>query len=434
MTSWHNWAGLASATPTEVRSPRDTDDVVAAVHRALERRTTVKMPGTGHSFTGIAAPEGIMLSPTQLSGITAVDREAMTVTALAGTPLRVLNASLEALGLSLHNMGDIAEQTVAGATSTGTHGTGGLVASLSAQLAGLELVTGTGDVVRASESENPDVFAVARLGLGALGVLTTLTFRVEPLFTLAAHEFPMSWTEAHTRFDELAEDHHHFELYWFPHTDRVLAKADDRTLDEPEPLGRFRRWLDDDFLSNTVFGAVNRLGNARPGWIPRMNQVAGRALSERTYSDVPHRVFTSPRQVVFREMEYAVPREAGLTALREARKAVEGSGWRISFPVEIRVAPADDVALSTAYDRDSFYLAFHTHHRSDWATHAAYVAAMEDVMCAYDGRPHWGKLHTRTAADLAPAYPRFGEYVALRDRLDPDRLFGNDYLRRVLGA
>src|SRR3954453_6714479 len=183
MSSWRNWAGLTTVTPTEVRTPRDTDDVVAAVERARERRTTVKMPGTGHSFTGIAAPEGIMLSPAQLTGIVAVDREAMTVTALAGTPLKVLNAGLEALGLSLHNMGDIAEQTLAGATSTGTHGTGGLVGSLSAQLAGLELVTGTGEGIRASETENAEVFAVARIGLGALGILTSITFRVEPLFT-----------------------------------------------------------------------------------------------------------------------------------------------------------------------------------------------------------------------------------------------------------
>jgi L-gulonolactone oxidase len=327
-------------------------------------------------------------------------------------------------------MGDIAEQTVAGATSTGTHGTGGLVASLSAQLTGLELVTGTGEVVRASETENPDVFAVARIGLGALGILTTLTFRVEPLFTLEAHEFPMLWDEALDRFDELAADNHHFELYWFPHTERVLAKENNRTLDEPEPLGRFRHWLDDDFLSNTVFGLVNRVGNARPRWIPRINDIAGRALSERSYSDAPHKVFTSPREVVFREMEYAVPREAGLDALRAARRWIDDSGLNISFPIEVRVTPADDIALSTASGRESMYLAFHVNEKTD---HTAYFTGVEDILRSYDGRPHWGKLNTRTAADLEPAYPRWSEFQDTRDRLDPDRIFSNDYLRRVLG-
>jgi FAD-linked oxidoreductase len=430
MTTWRNWAGLTSVTPTEVRTPRDVDDVVSAVARARDRRTTVKMPGTGHSFTGIAAPEGIMLSPAQLTGIVGVDRDAMTVTARAGTPLRALNAGLERLGLSLHNMGDIADQTVAGATSTGTHGTGGLVASLSAQLAGVELVTGTGEVLRASEAEQADVFAVARLGLGALGILTTLTFRVEPMFTLEAHEFPLLWDEALERFDELAEDHHHFEIYWFPHTDRVLAKANDRTLDEPRPLRPLRRWLDDDFLSNTVFGLANRLGDARPSWIPRINEVAGRALSERSYSDVPHKVFTSPRRVVFREMEYAVPRAAGLDALREVRRWIDRSGLEIGFPVEVRTTPADDLALSTSSGRPSMYLAFHVNARTD---HTAYFAGVEDILRRYDGRPHWGKLHTRTAEDLEPAYPGWSQFRAVRDRLDPDRVFANTYLRRVLG-
>ncbi|HEX2894337.1 MAG TPA: D-arabinono-1,4-lactone oxidase [Marmoricola sp.] len=430
MTSWHNWAGLSSVTPTEVRTPRDTDEVVAAVHRARERRTTVKMPGTGHSFTGIAAPEGIMLSPRQLSGIVSVDRDAMTATAYAGTPLHLLNANLEALGLSLHNMGDIAEQTLAGATSTGTHGTGGLVGSLSAQIAGFELVTGTGEVLRASETEHPEVFAAARVGLGALGILTTLTFRIEPTFTLEAHEFPMRWDEAISRFDELTEGNHHFEMFWFPHTEAVQAKANNRTIDDPEPLSAFRHWLDDEFLSNTVFGLANRVGNRWNAAVPRVNRFSGHVLSERTYSDVPHKVFTSPRRVVFREMEYAVPREAGLDALRTVRRWIDASGLNISFPVEVRTTPADDIALSTSSGRASLYLAFHVNAQTD---HTAYFRGVEDILRGYDGRPHWGKLHTRTAADLAPAYPRWAEFQAVRDRLDPDRLFSNDYLRRVLG-
>lgn len=433
-TTWRNWSGLTEATPAAVSTPRHVDDVVAAVQRARETGTGVKMPGSGHSFTAIAKPEGVQLLPDGLAGIRAVDPDALTVTVGAGTPLHVLNSTLEQHGLSLHNMGDIAEQTVAGATSTGTHGTGGVAASLSAQVAGLELVTGTGEVLRASEEENADVLRVARLGLGALGILTELTFRVEPLFTLQAHEFPMHWRDAVRSFDELAAEHHHFELYWFPHTDRVLAKANDRVLDDsddlPGPLHPLRRWLDDDFLSNTVFGLVNRVGNARPGLIPRINDISGRALTERRYSDVPHKVFTTPRRVRFREMEYAVPREVGLDALQEVRAWIEQSGLQIGFPVEVRITPADDVPLSTSAGRDSMYLAFHVNSRTD---HTAYFAGVEEVLRRYDGRPHWGKLHSRTAADLEPSYPRWDEFRALRDRLDPDRVFSNGYLRRVLG-
>ena len=436
MTTWRNWAGLESAVPQRVSGPADTEGIVAAVRRARDEGTTVKMAGTGHSFTSIAAPEHTMLTPHRLTGIVAVDRQAMTVTALAGTPLKVLNAELENLGLSLHNMGDIAEQTLAGAVSTGTHGTGGVAAGLAAQLAGLELVTGTGEVLAATADENADVLEVARVGLGALGILTTLTFRVEPLFLLEAHEQPMAWDEALATFDERAATHHHVDMYWFPHTDRMLTKTNDRLdadLAEAEPLPAWRAWLDDEFLSNTFFGWLTAGANRAPRVVPRMNRMTSRVLSERRYSDLAHRVFTSPRRVVFREMEYAVPREAGLAALREARRAVDASRWRISFPVEIRVAPADDIPLSTASGRDTMYLAFHTPHRSDQDDHTAYFSAMEAIMRAHDGRPHWGKVHTRTAADLAPAYPRFGEFLAMRDRLDPDRVFANAYLRRVLG-
>ncbi len=428
--AWRNWSRLTTTTPTEVIFPTGTEDVAAAVHRARELGTTVKMPGTGHSFTGIAAPEGVMLSPQALSGLVAVDAAANTATAKAGTPLHVLNSALESHGLSLHNMGDIAEQTIAGATSTGTHGTGGLVASLSAQIEALELVTGTGEIVRASATENPDVFAVARLGLGALGVLTEITFKVEPLFTLEAHEFPMLWDEAIAGFDQLAAESHHAEMFWFPHTDRVLAKENNRTLDDPEPLGRVRHWIDDELLSNKLFGLVNRVGNLRPSLIPTMSNIAGQALSERTYSDVPHKVFTSSRSVVFREMEYAVPREVGLEALQEVRRWIDASGIAVSFPVEVRTTPADDIALSTSSGRDSMYLAFHMNAQTD---HTGYFAGVEEILRSYDGRPHWGKLNTRTAADLAPAYPRWAEFQAIRDRFDPDRVFSNTYLTRVLG-
>jgi FAD-linked oxidoreductase len=413
--------------------PGSTAEVVTEVLRARDTHSTVKMIGTGHSFTAISAPEATMLRPGGLTGILAVDRRAMTVTARAGTRLFDFNAALEGLGLTLHNMGDIAEQTLAGAISTGTHGTGGVAASLAAQVVGLELVTGTGELLTATAEENPDVLEVARIGLGALGILTTVTFRVEPLFLLEAVEQPMSWDEGLDSFDEMTDTADHVDMYWFPHTDRLLTKRNTRLgtdLSQAKPLPRFRGWLDDDFLQNTAFGVLTAGANLSPRVIPRLNRLAAGLLSPRSYSDVPHRVFTAERRVVFREMEYAVPREAGLDALREARRALDASDLRISFPVEIRVAPADDIPLSTAHGRDAFYLAFHTHRDAE---HRDYFALLEPIMRAHEGRPHWGKVHSRAAADLAPAYPRFDDFLAMRDRLDPHRVFANDYLRRVLG-
>jgi FAD-linked oxidoreductase len=430
---WSNWSGLARTTPAQVFAPRTPDDVAAAVAEARAAGTTVKMVGTGHSFTAVAAPEHTMLLPTHLTGIRHVDRDAMTVTAAAGTPLHVLNHELERLGLSLHNMGDIAEQTLAGAISTGTHGTGGRVASLSGQVVGLELVTGTGELLTADEGENPDVLDVARVGLGALGVLTTVTFRVEPLFALRAHERPTTWREGLASLLDLDDAHDHVDAYWFPHTDRMLLKTNDRlplAQVDDEPLPRWRAWLDDELLSNTLFSGLNRIVTRVPAAVPALNEISGRLLGERSYTAPAHRVFTAQRRVVFKEMEYAVPREAGVAALTEARRLIDASDWRISFPVEVRLAPAEQTPLSTSHGHASVYLAFHTYVDAE---HDAYFAGVERVLRDHGGRPHWGKLHSLTAAELAPAYPRFGEFLALRDRLDPDRVFANDHLRRVLG-
>ena len=431
VSAWHNWSGLATARPGQVLSPVDTKDVADAVRAARGRGLRVKMVGTGHSFTDIAVTDGVLLRPDRLVGVRTVDRASMTVTVLAGTPLRVLNARLADLGLALNNLGDIDRQTVAGAISTGTHGSGGRWSSLSAQVPGVELVTGDGSVVTATPDQDPDLFAAAQLGLGACGILSAVTFHVEPAFLVQAVEEPMTWDEVVGGFDDLVEAHHHVDIHWFPHTDRALSKRNDRTTDPAQPLSRVRAYVDDDLLSNRVFGLTNRFGNAVPGAVPALSRVASRALTARSYVDASHRVFVSERLVRFREMEYAVPRAAGMPALVEARRAMERGGWPISFPVEIRFARADDVWLSTAYERDTVYLAFHVNAQTD---HTAYFRAVEQVMRAHDGRPHWGKLHTRTAEDLAPAYPRWDDVLRVRDRVDPERLFANGYLERVLGA
>ncbi|UDY22371.1 D-arabinono-1,4-lactone oxidase [Nocardioides sp. Kera G14] len=440
MPEWRNWSGLESATPGHVVTPRSPGEVITAVTSAAEAGRRVKMVGTGHSFTGISAPvsgnAGVMLSPTAMTGILAVDRDAMTVTAAAGTQLKHLNAALESLGLSLHNMGDIAEQTLAGAISTGTHGTGGLRAGLGAQVAGLEMVTADGELVAVTE-EDGELLDLVRVGLGAVGIIVSVTFRVEPLFGLRATETPMAWDEFVGSFTDLIADDGagrstHVDAYWFPHSDRVATKRNVRVeLDELDPLPGWKAWLDDDFMQNTLFGALCRTTNRFPRAIPRANRFAASQLAHRTYADVAHKVFVAERRVVFREMEYAVPLESGLDVLEECRRAVEASDLRINFPVELRVGRAESPALSTAHGRDSLYLAFHTHAEVD---HRPYFALIEPILAAADGRPHWGKVHTRTAAEFADLYPRFNEFVALRDRLDPRRVFSNAYLERVLGS
>ncbi|WP_431772739.1 D-arabinono-1,4-lactone oxidase [Streptomyces cucumeris] len=427
---WRNWAGNVAARPVRSVSPSSTQDLVEAVRGAAAEGLPVKAVGTGHSFSTAAATDGLLIRPDRLVGVREVDREAGTVTVAAGTPLKQLNETLSAHGLSLANMGDIMEQTVAGATSTGTHGTGRDSASISAQIAGLELVTADGSVLRCSAQEHPEVFAAARVGLGALGVVSAITFRVEPEFLLTAREEPMPFDRVLADFPQLAGENEHFEFYWFPHTGNCNTKRNNRSPGPAAPVGRVSGWVDDELLSNGVFQVACSVGRAVPAAIPGIARISSRALSARSYTDIPYKVFTSPRRVRFLEMEYALPREAAPDALRELKRTVDRSDLRVSFPVEVRTAPADDIPLSTASGRDTAYIAVHLYRGTP---HRAYFTAAEQIMTAHGGRPHWGKLHSRDAAYLAGVYPRFGEFTALRDRLDPDRLFANDYLRRVLG-
>ncbi|MEV5176019.1 D-arabinono-1,4-lactone oxidase [Streptomyces flaveolus] len=429
--TWRNWGGNVSARPARQVTPASVEELAGAVSRAREDGLKVKAVGTGHSFTSIAATDGVLIRPQLLTGIRTIDRASMTVTVEAGTPLKRLNAALAREGLSLTNMGDIMEQTVSGATSTGTHGTGRASGSIAAQIKALELVTADGSVLTCSEKENPEVFAAARIGLGALGIVTAITFAVEPVFLLTAREEPMPFERVLAEFDELWAENEHFEFYWFPHTGNTNTKRNNRSAGPEQPVAPLAGWIEDEFLSNGVFQVAQWVGRAAPATVPAIARIASRALSARTYTDIPYKVFTSPRRVRFVEMEYAVPRAALVETLRELKAMVDRSGLRVSFPVEVRTAPADDITLSTASGRDSAYIAVHMFRGTPYQ---AYFTAAERIFTAHEGRPHWGKVHTRDAEYFDRVYPRFGEFTALRDRLDPDRLFQNDYLRRVLGV
>lgn len=429
---WRNWAGNQRAHPTEFVEPATVEELRAVLERA---ETTVKCVGAGHSFTSIAVTDGIRVSLDRISGIESVARDpdgTAMVTVLAGTRLRELTASLWDLGLSMTNLGDIDEQSIAGAISTGTHGTGARFGGIAAQVRALEILTADGRLLTCSPQEESDIFDAARVGLGALGIITRVTLECVPAFALAAREAPATLTGTLAELDSNVTGVDHFEFYWFPHTDRVLTKANTRMpLQTPlAPLGKLRAYIDDELMSNTAFEALNRIATRFPASIPRVNSISSRALSAREYTDRSHRVFASSRKVRFREMEYAVPSESISYVVREIDRWLESSSCTVAFPVEVRFAAADDIWLSTAYERPSAYVAVHQYHRRD---HREYFATVEAIARSVGGRPHWGKLHGLVADDFAVMYDRFDDFRRVRDRLDPDGLFQNQYLRTVLG-
>jgi L-gulonolactone oxidase len=433
MTTWTNWAETTTAHLAGIAQPSTVDELRAAVAGAARDGMRVKPIGAGHSFTAIGQTSGIQIRMSNLAGVLRADVPSGLVTVLAGTRLHELNETLWHLGLSMTNLGDIDVQTVSGAIATGTHGTGARFGGIATQVRGLQIVTADGTLLECSADENAELLAAARVGLGALGVIATVTLQCEPAFALAASESPATLDEVLDGLEENVDGNDHFEFFWFPHTRRVLTKRNNRVLPGTrlEPIGRLRHKIDDEFLSNTVFDAINKVTSRRPSLIPHANAFAARALSARDYIDRSYRVFASPRTVKFREMEYAVPRAAVPQVLAEIEAYLARSGEQTGFPVEVRFAAADDIPLSTAYGRESGYIAVHEYIRRDYER---YFHAVEAIARDVGGRPHWGKLHWRDAESLREAYPRFDDFVALRDKLDPDRVFGNEYLAKVLGA
>lgn len=426
-----NWARNQSGAPAEVRTPSSVRDVARAVQDAAASGRRVRMVGTGHSFTGVAITDGIMLRPQGLTGIRSVttDNGSSSVCVLAGTPLSVLNEELGKRGLALANMGDITAQTVAGAIQTGTHGTGRDTGGLADQVVRLEMVLADGSVVTASPGE--DLFDAARVGLGALGVLTAVTFRVEPSFLLHNSRRATPLSDILDRLDSMTSANEHLDFFWLPHTDACLVKTNNRHPGPAKPPSSVKHWMDNVFLENTLFGALCGIGGRFPATIPRLNALSAAFLGDSESVNTSYKIFTSVRDVRFLEMEYAVPRERLEQALRETRDLIERMDWKITFPIEVRVTPPSDAWLSTAYGRPSAYIACHIYRPTP---NPAYFEGVEEIMTRLEGRPHWGKLHTRDAAYLAGVYPRFADFVALRDRLDPGRVFANSYLDTVLGA
>jgi len=456
---WSNWAGDQHCTPAAIERPSSIAEIAAALERARAHDQRVRVAGAGHSFSDIALTDGRLLRLDRMSRLLEVDRASGLVRVQGGITIHALNARLAAIGLAFENLGDIDVQSIAGAISTATHGTGARLRNIPSQLAALTLVLEDGSTLRCSEHDDPELLRAARVGLGALGVVAEVTLRCVPAFRLHGLDAPAPLEQTLERFEELALANDHFEFYVFPHTRTALTRTNNRTEEPARPRGRASAYANDVLLTNHAFGLFCRLGRRMPAQIPRINRLLTRLAGAGRRVDRSDRIFVSPRLVRFTEMEYALPRERTVEAVRRVLELVEGGplvggsggrgsrtggprpaggGWRggrrapfaVPFPIEVRTVAADDALLSTAAGRDSGYVAVHMFEGMAWEP---YFRAVEAIMDELGGRPHWGKRHFQSAATLSARYPEWERFQEVRRRLDPEGRFANDYTDRVLG-
>jgi L-gulono-1,4-lactone dehydrogenase len=400
------------------------------VKQAAAEGLEVHAVGSAHSFTDCAASAGVTVDTTGMRRVLNVDAASGQVTVEAGIKLHELGPVLAANGLALENQGDIDRQSVAGAISTATHGTGAAFQNLSARVVGLRLVGADGQIRDLRPETDAEAYRAARVSIGALGVISAVTIQCVPLYTLHREDRKRDLDETLDRLDEYVDTNDHFEFYVFPYTQTACTRETRRAHDDPDPTPRWRRLLEEGGVENAALLALAGTGKRIPKLVPRLNRTLVSLINGNVTEDHAYRVYASLRKVRFNEMEYAVPQEAVPEAVRRVLDLVERHRLPILLPLEIRYAAPDDAFLSTAHGRETAYIAVHQYHGMEFET---YFRGVEAIMDSYGGRPHWGKRHYQSAATLRERYPDWDRFQTVRARLDPDGVFGNDYTRRVLG-
>ena len=430
--SFSNWAGNHRSYPLRRHRPRGDRAIANVLAHARDRGETVKVVGAGHSWSDIACTDGHLISLDEDRDIVSVDTRTCTVTARAGIRLRDLSQIVHRYGLALSNLGSIAEQSVAGAISTGTHGTGLRFGNLATQVIGLRLITGTGDILDLDATCEPELFAAARVGLGCLGIISQVTLQCEPAFNLHEQTRPMAFAEAFAALPELVAGHEHTKLWWLPHTDVVHVACYDRTDAPVSRTAGLQFKIEHHRAMTALLGALIGTGNRLPGTVPYLNRLARplllRATDRVNRSD---RVFATVMPSPHLESEYAIPYQHTREAAERMRALIRAQELRVNFIQELRFVAADDLLMSPAFGRDSCFFGAYIGACRD---RERFFSGFEDIMLDLDGRPHWGKIFTVGHAEFAARLPNFERFAAIRARLDPNGVFVNPFIRRVFGV
>jgi L-gulonolactone oxidase len=426
---WHNWSGYVVCPAAQVSTPSSEAELTDVVRRAARTGQSIRVAGGGHSFSPLVATDGIILSLDRLQGVIDIDARSGTARVQAGTRLWALGAPLAAGGFAMENLGDISVQSVAGATSTATHGTGATLGNLATQICGLKFLTADGDEISASPTENPELFAGGRVALGSLGVLTEISLRLVPSFRLKLERGKRNFEECLAQTASLIANNRSFEFYWLPHTDTVLTKTWNIT-DEPADTLGWQRYVSEVLLENAVFGLLCRLGKAMPSLCPSISRGCAALASAGTQIDASYSSLATVRQVRFNEMEWSLPANRGAEALREIRAFISRREFPLMFPLEYRWVQGDDIWLSPNYGRDSVHISVHQYRGMPFAH---YFDGVQAICLNHGGRPHWGKCHSLAAPQLSTLYSRWNEFLALRERMDPAGRFLTPYLRTLFG-
>jgi len=418
-----NWGGNVEFAPGRIERPKTTDDVIAIIKSAREQKRKVRAIGSGHSFSPLIVTHDVLVDLSDMSGL--IKTESETATFAAGTPVSRATELLWHEGLALANQGDINHQTLAGAVSTGTHGTGLAFGSLSSFVRELEFVDGQGRV----QVTTPENLHAAQVSLGSFGLITRVKLQCRPRFILRDLRSSVPFDTALSEFSNWAKQHRHLEFFWFPWSKHVQLKALDEVTAE-NPRSKFSKVVGDEILERWLFQGICDLTKLVPALSPTVSRLCGKLMPDSDHAEWSWRVYPSSREVRFTEMEYSVPLAAGPACFRAIANMIMRKKLHVFFPLEYRVADADAAWISPFHNRVSAIISLHVYARVD---EARYFREAEAIFRDFEGRPHWGKIHTPAPEIIPKSWPKWGDFDKMRRQFDPDGLFTNELIGAWFG-
>ena len=424
---WSNWAKTVQAQPQYFYAPSSEESLQKLVLDAVKKNIRMRVVGSGHSFTALCASDSCIISLENLHGIKNIDHAKQRLEVWAGTSIKALGKLAHELGLAQENLGDIDAQSIAGATATGTHGTGLQFGGLSTQITAFNLLTAQGEILRCSAEERPEYFQAGRISLGALGIITSIELQLRPNYKL---HYQSDKTQVPTLLENLEsykKQNRNFEFYWFPYTQTVQTKCSNETEKPVKDKAWLKQWQQN-IIENKLLEQLCRLGRRFPSLYQRLNRLMAAGIGKEDRINYSHLIYATPREVRFKEMEYNVPQEAFTEVFRELMALMERKQYPVFFPIECRFVRGDEVWLSPSYGRDSAYLALHVYQGTP---HEAYFADAEALFQRYEGRPHWGKMHGASESYFEKTYPKWQDFKRVRQALDPNNFWVNDYLKTL---
>jgi sugar-1,4-lactone oxidase-like protein len=421
---FRNWAGNQQSIASHFYQPETEEQLIDIV----KSHAKVRMVGTGHSWSALCHSDEAMINLDRYNKVIALDKEKKQLTIQAGIKLWQINEYLDAEGMALINLGSIAKQSVAGAISTATHGSGIGYQVLASQVQRFTLIRADGVKVILDKDTDKETFDLAIISLGSLGVVSELTLNICEAFRLHDITSSMDFDEMLVKLDDLVQTTDHFKMWWFPHVSKIVLYHYQRTKDAAND-SRFRQWLMDEVLSVVVYRALVFIGNIFPGLRPFFNSLLILSFNKPLDRiEKSYKVFNVADPPIHREAEWAFDIKDAKEVLTAYRKMIDESDHKINFIQEIRFVKGDDYALSPSYQRDSIWIGCYLIGDKGWPQ---LLGDFEKLAQKYKGRPHWGKEYNMDRNYIRSQYPRLDDFNKLRLDLDPSGKFSNPMIARL---